>query len=236
MAGATHRGRSRLEDYLNDHNDLSLPAHLAARSRLPCTESGPSNGKEKLFHPSGTSMLLENSSATSCNSLPGLSFASTQYSAQSIASSEGKGFLDQRLRLLDVIPSGTSVLPRARPVFLECPFSFLSCHQRFHSYGDWYRHGITHFRGIEPPQRNKCCFCDLEFYASTGKESWRQRSEHIALHHQLGHSLAHARVDLNLYQYLWRENLVSTADLVSGSRGLLPDSKSFSFVDRIADQ
>ena len=176
-------------------------------------------------------MLLQNSSATSCDSLPGLSFASTERSAQSVASSEGERNLDQRLKILAIAPGGTSVLPRARSVFLECPFSFLSCNQRFQSCGDWYRHGLTHFDDIEPPNRNKCCFCDAEFCASTGKESWRQRSEHVAMHHRLGHSLAHARFDLDLYHYLWRQNLVSTADLVSGSRGLLPSFKDFSFFE-----
>ena len=234
MACAVKRGRSRLEEYLNDPNDLVLPAHLARHSRLPGTTPCPLHEDDWIRQ--GTSMLLQNSSATSYNSLPGLSsLASTETPAGSAASSVGGWCLDQRLKLLDITDGGAAVLPRARSILLECPFGFLACSQRFQSYEDWYTHSLTHFGGIDPPHHNQCCFCDKKFYASRGKESWRQRSEHVAMHHQMGHSLAHARVDFNLYQYLWRERLVSSADLVSGLRGLLPVLDA-SFHHSITDQ
>ena len=222
MARATKRERSRLEDYLDDLNDSPLPAHLAARSRLPKTHGCSLKSNDQPICCSGTSMLLQNSNATSYNSLPGLTSAPTEDNASSTATLEGKRHLDSRLKLMDIITGGISVLPRARPVLLECPFNFLSCYERFESYASWHRHSLTHFSGVEPPHRNKCCFCDAKFSAGTGEESWQQRLEHVAMHHRLGHSLAHARIDFDLYKYLWGKQLVSTADLVSGSRGYCP--------------
>lgn len=222
MDCAPHRYPSRLNAYLDDLNDSPLPAHLAARSRLPKIHTGSSNPNNFSSPTPGTSLLLQNSTATSYGSLPGLYSPITDHAAQSVTSSEGIRDLHQRLRLLDILPDGCCVLPRPHPMLLECPFNFLSCYEQFDSYADWYRHSLTHFNSVGPPRCNKCCFCDASFGATTGEECWHQRLEHVAMHHQLGHSLAHARFDFVLHRHLRRNRLVSTVDFVSRSRGCRP--------------
>ena len=233
------RGRSRLDAYLQDPVDVCLPAHLAARSHLPSEDSHPPSVSSEHFHHAGTppltiatskdrgtSLLLQGSNATSNDSLPGLASESDESEyTESVASSMGVRELNRRQRFLDWDGSVQLQSSRSLPQ-LECPFRFLSCHVEFNagSYDNWYRHGLTHFQDVEPPRVNQCCFCDKEFTASTGSISWQKRSKHVAMHHLLGHSLAHARADFKLYEHLWCNHVLSTVGyrelMVSGARGL----------------
>ena len=61
---------------------------------------------------------------------------------------------------------------------------------------------------VMPPRNNRCCFCGESFFLSSGFDSWFARMEHIARHHQIGHSLSHAQPDFELIDFLWNNYLI----------------------------
>lgn len=192
---------SRISTYLDDRTDSRIPSRLAAQSNLPRINPNlaPRPGV-------GTSMLLSGNS-----SLAALTSATSVSSTPSVSSAMGERALGPP-RILEVDGHGALQVPPLRhpPVF-ECPFSFLCCLLTFTTFSGWLAHSMEHFRGISPPNSNKCCYCDLRFHDNDGKKSWRARMEHIALHYQLGHRLAHARPDFELYRYLWSNRILDNA-------------------------
>lgn len=145
------------------------------------------------------------------NSLAALTSAASVSSAPSVSSAMGERALGPP-RILEVDRHGALQVPPLRhpPVF-ECPFYFLSCCLTFASFSEWFTHSLMHFRGINPPSINSCCYCDKTFQDNDGMRSWKARMEHIALHSQLGHRIAHARPDFELHRYLWKNRLVDNA-------------------------
>jgi hypothetical protein len=181
-------------------------------SRIPPGQGcGPSGHRSLQRVPPGTSVVTfsEGSEATQRrDSLPALSHAETAPTTLPVASSIGGRAL-QCQRLLELDSQGALQIPPLRhPAVFECPFNFLNCLMTFTSFSEWLRHSQTHFGKVEPPTRNKCCFCDRTFAAPKGKASWREKLEHVQLHHQLGHRLAHARPDFELYLYLWQKRVI----------------------------
>ena len=200
---------SPITAYLQDNDDSTVPRFIAARSRFPPHPSGHPSGYAGVYRPTaGTSMLLSGNS-----SLAALTTASSASSAPSVSSSLGERYLGPA-RVLEHDHQGALHIPplRHRVVF-ECPFNFLHCHFRFESFPEWLAHSLTHFERVSPPEKNNCCFCDDKFERSKdGMRSWTEKMQHTALHYQLGHRLAHARPDFNLYKYLWSKRLIETAN------------------------
>jgi len=196
---------SPISTYLDDRTDSHLPRRLAAQSTIPRSTPNlaPRPG-------AGTSMLLSGNS-----SLAALTSAGSASSSPSVSSAMGERALGPS-RVLEFDGHGALQVPPLRhpPVF-ECPFGFLSCLLTFTIFSDWFAHSLRHFRGINPPNANKCCYCDQKFQENDGKASWKARMEHIALHYQLGHRLAHARPDFELYRYLWSNRLLDNASYKS---------------------
>lgn len=95
---------------------------------------------------------------------------------------------------------------------LECPFNLLSCFRTFSSRADWISHSLAHFGNVEPPRANVCCFCSATFTPSTGIRSWTDRMIHVSFHHKLGHTLASARPDFELFTHLWKHRLITGAE------------------------
>lgn len=160
-------------------------------------------------------MLLSGNS-----SLAALTSAASASSTPSVSSAMGGRAL-RPPRILELDGQGALQVPPLRhpPVF-ECPFYFLSCCRTFVTFSEWFAHSLEHFRGISPPTGNSCCYCDQTFQDSDGMRSWKARMEHVQLHYQLGHRVAHARPDFELYTYLWRCRLVDNVlykSLVGGS-------------------
>lgn len=192
---------SPISTYLDDRTDSRLPRRLATQSTLP-----PLNLNLAPRPAVGTSMLLSGN-----NSLAALTSAASVSSAPSVSSAMGERALGPP-RILEVDRHGALQVPPLRhpPVF-ECPFNFLSCCLTFATFSEWFTHSLMHFRGINPPNINSCCYCDKTFQDNDGMRSWRARMEHIALHSQLGHRIAHARPDFELHRYLWKNRVVDNA-------------------------
>jgi len=118
---------------------------------------------------------------------------------------------------------------------LECPFTFLRCSLVFDvsRTEDWFRHSLTHFQkagrrptSASPPKSNCCCFCAEKFEATSGILSWEIRMNHVLCHHLNGWSLAQARPDFELTEYLWQEgiiDLVTYRELKPSYRELKPE-------------
>lgn len=179
----------------------------------------------------GTSMLAASDSqgGRDHEDLPALSTASSRNSS-SIPSSIGVRASESQQQMLEEGRGGVlTVPPLSGRRILECPFNdVFSCKLTFSNEDDWMRHSLTHFinqgRAIEPPTSNRCCFCDKEFYSSRPFQSWGERMRHVWLHHCLGHRLAHARPDLQLFEFLFNKRLISDSDyreLKANCRGSL---------------
>lgn len=205
----------QLAHYLEHQNDTLISQRLAAQSNWPASHhqgSGFYGSREDL----GTSLLVSSSdctrrSGTPSQELPALS-RGVSVTDRSVSTSMGTRQTNHQ-RILEISPGGALVLPHiTEPRVLECPFPQLFCFLTFSNVEDWISHSLTHFRNIDPPTSNKCCFCSAVFPESTGARSWRQRMMHVAFHHKLGHRLATARPDFELYTYLWNHRLIGDAD------------------------
>ena len=84
---------------------------------------------------------------------------------------------------------------------LECPFNHLGCLQTFAVSKAWITHSLTHFDSAEPPTINRCNFCEEQFYSVDATQSWTERMNHVARHHENGHKLHGARWNNSLYIY-----------------------------------
>ena len=137
--------------------------------------------------------------------------------------------MSRALRIMVTDPNGAlepTTLPPLRRLdqdpILECPFTFIKCFRQFSvsNEREWIRHSLEHFRiggrrptKVDPPKINSCCFCRETFRADSGAMSWRDRMDHVKIHHQhFGHRLAAARPDFALVEYLWQNGLLSQAD------------------------
>ena len=144
-------------------------------------------------------------------------------SGLSVSDGMGERALDQNMRLLQEDGTvGDSLFQRGR--ILECPFHRITgCQKEFlvANFEAWVKHTQSHFiikdrRGgrqyISPPTLNSCGFCDEKFEAASGKISWDLMLGHMKEHHELGHRLAHARLDFSLVEYLWQKELLTPAE------------------------
>lgn len=218
--------RPAIETYVNDSSDSRLPQLLASQSTLPAIDPSVSHASHGQVPGSyGTSMLLSNCDHTqdsATEDLAALTRASTLSEIDSVSSAMAIRQLGEG-RLLDQDPDGVLVVPPLRmPRILECPFNLMYCPLTFSDSTEWILHSLGHFGRARPPKKNCCCFCDLEFHSDDGIRSWQDRMLHIAMHHQLGYRLAHARPDFELYTYLWQKRVISDAayrDIKGNSEG-----------------
>ncbi|KAF2141197.1 uncharacterized protein K452DRAFT_36270 [Aplosporella prunicola CBS 121167] len=116
-------------------------------------------------------------------------------------------------------PTATSPETRLLPVY-ECSFDFLRCRQAYSAANvpdperAWRTHVLSHFGGQPPPRSVRCPLCDnFEYTDQTPGRAWEKRMTHIAEHHRAGHTLATARPDFHLYQYLWQKRIIDDAEL-----------------------
>ena len=157
-------------------------------------------------------MQVDGSDHTRQSSLPALT-SITSRTTSSVPSSVGGRQAEQQQRILEIGPGGTLQVPPAPRGCLECPFNLLFCLRDFANERDWVNHSLTHFNTekhvVGPPKRNRCCFCDTVFESNNALESWAKRMEHVQFHHHLGHRLAVARPDFELFKYLYNNRLIS---------------------------
>ncbi|KAF2145963.1 uncharacterized protein K452DRAFT_304964 [Aplosporella prunicola CBS 121167] len=135
----------------------------------------------------------------------------------------GYTLLEEDTDAVQHAPMFTTIGPETRflPAY-ECSFDFLHCRRFFSAInvpdGDpeqaWRTHVLSHFNG-HPPPRSVCCpLCDdFEYTDATPGLAWDKRMEHVAEHHRAGHTLAKARPDVHLYQYLWQKRIIDDAEL-----------------------
>ena len=205
-----------INGFIRDTSDASFARQFTIERPLPGSPYSRTHGQRGLPELSiRTSMQVSGSDHTRQSSLPALSFTATRTESD-IPSSVGRRQLEQEQRILEPGPDGTLqvTVPPRRP--LECPFNLLYCLRDFASEKDWVEHSLTHFntenRVVGPPKCNRCCFCDTQFEDSNALKSWGERMQHVRLHHQLGHRLAIARPDFELFKYLYDNRLISDAD------------------------
>ena len=215
MAGAGRNVRSPLQDYLDDGSDSRIPRWLAIQSRLPNLGLYQKPGYQGAPRQNpGTSLMMSGT-----DSLAALTIGSSNPTTASVATEVGERGVDSKQQFLRP-RGGVLEVPAPRRQPFECPFHFLYCLLSFISFDDWFSHSLTHFQSIGPPRSNTCYFCEQRFEASTGRRSWEMLFEHVKLHHELGHTLAHARPNCELYAYLWYNGLISRADYKALGGGL----------------
>lgn len=212
------RSSAAIQTYLNHNDDSRLPQHLARQSTIPNAARHRTHHNHGLSPRSdGTSLLLSGGDHTgdsATQDLAALTRASSLRSSESIPTSMAARHLDS-LPILEQDQSGALIVgPNRRLTVLECPFNLLYCFEDFSDSNltGWILHSLTHFRKVEPPKSNKCCFCEEVFKSPDGVTSWQDRMNHVFLHHRLGHSLSCARPDFDLYTYLWNNHVLSDAD------------------------
>ena len=207
-----------------------MPRTIAQLSTLPHSQGHQvSNHRPPPPSDIGTSRLPARSDFTQDDSLPGLTRAASSWPSQSVSDGMGERQMSRALRIMVPDPNGAlepTTLPPLRRLdqdpILECPFTFIQCFRQFavSNEREWIRHSLEHFRvggsrprRVDPPMINSCCFCPQKFVASSGARSWRDRMDHVKIHHQhFGHRLAAARHDFALVEYLWQNRLLSLAD------------------------
>lgn len=192
-------------------NDSNILRYQATRSSLPQI-TAPAESRR-----AGTSLLVSLSTLGSSTGgcLPGLSQGESVRSSESISSSLGVNEIFERVRtLVEESPDGPLILPRplvAEPIF-ECPFNFLQCYRSFTDEAEWFEHSLTHFGNVGPPSLNECPFCDRhygQFKSSIPMESWKFRMMLVSWHLRNGATVATARPDFFLINYLWENNLIT---------------------------
>ena len=233
MPQGSHRGTApspsnpAIASYLQDHEGSRIPQTIAQYSSLPRSREHQASS----YHgppPSdiGTSRLPACSDFTQNDSLPGLTSAASSRPPQSVSDGMGERQMNLALRIMVLDADGalepTTLPPFRRPdqgPILECPFTFIKCFKQFAVSNEraWIKHSLEHFciggrRRVDPPKTNSCCFCPDVFRASDGVASWRERMDHVKVHHHLGHRLAAARHDFALVEYLWQNGLLSPVD------------------------
>lgn len=233
-----------IASYLQDLEGSRMPQTLAQRSTLPHSQEHEASS----YHGSppsdiGTSRLPARSDFTQNDSLPALTQAASSRPSQSVSDGMGERQMNRGVRIMVTDPDGalgpTTLPPLRRPdqdPVLECPFTFIKCFRQFavSNEQEWIQHSLEHFkikgtrpRRIDPPKINRCCFCPRVFEASIGVISWRDRMDHVKIHHQyLGHRLAAARHDFALVEYLWQNSLLSLADYRELKPGTAAASRS----------
>lgn len=197
---------------LIDPTELFLPQKEVAQPRLP--SPSPNKGgehHEQLCH--RTSTFPTRSGHTSSESSTAAAFTKTSDLAPltSRPSPSNARHLKNIIPLLLVGGTGgalTLTSPFSNPS-LECPFNLIPCVETFSHMIDWIKHSLTHFATVGPPDVSQCCFCDAQFKLSPEIVCWGTRMEHVAEHHRRGCRLAHARPDIELYTYLWNNELIS---------------------------
>lgn len=170
-------------------------------------------------------MQVSGSNYTGNGSLPALTSCASARTS-SIPSSVGSREQRREQRTLELGQDGVLQVSPPPRNSLECPFNLLYCLKDFSNGDDWVKHSLTHFVTrnrvmVGPPRRNRCCFCDAVFESHNPLESWALRMEHVQFHHHLGHRLAVARPDFELFEYLFENKLIDDAtykDLKGSSR------------------
>ena len=197
---------SPLEEDQRSEGDLNVPNAESSSTLVSIYRRSPSIESPEIF--AGDDHERHNTIQDS----EALTRASSVGSS-SIATSRAATYLND-LPTLEQDASGALVVnPNRRPSVLECPFNLLFCFEKFASLNqrDWMLHSLTHFKPVEPPKLNRCCFCDEVFESFDGCTSWKNRMDHVFLHHSLGHQLRVARPDFQLYRYLREHNIISDA-------------------------
>lgn len=196
-----------MDAYLQNSDEPSTARRLAENSTLPVVNTNlGGSSRRTAWSDARTSMLPM---TRSNGSLAALTTRSSAPTVTSVSTSFGGRTLVAP-RILE--PDGDGALqlaPLRNPPIYECPFNHILCLLTFTSFNEWLAHSLTHFQGYSPPRSASCCFCDLTFVAPSGTQCWRDRMEHVELHHRLGHNLAHARLDFDLYRHLWQNKLIT---------------------------
>ena len=221
---ATGRAQNpMLHDYIDGNDGPYHPRQFASPVRLPTHASDhhdPFYRGESPQSISTSTMVLE--SDRSYGSLPHLTSNLISLASGSSHSSMGIRQLARSARTLGMGPDEVLVAdgrPPVQPVF-QCPFRLLGCLLDYSDVEAWLWHSLEHFltgpsrlaqgrATVMPPRSNRCCFCPKTFVLSSGFRSWRARMDHVALHHEIGASLAHARPDFQLFDYLWGSYLIN---------------------------
>lgn len=227
-AGQTRRHLPSLplSNFVASGEEPKLAQAIAGNSRLPhLDEHKKSDYLGEYPSDVGTSRCVGGTEISSHGSLPCLTIPSDPSNACSVASSFGCRALDDNLRLIAEDDRGELALfpPLRSPhvAVLQCPFDLLHCVRVFQGgqIDDWIAHSLEHFaiiggqgRAVQPPTLNQCPFCEASFSDLVGITSWNQRMNHVAEHHRIGHTLAHARPDFALYEYLWRKRAITTQE------------------------
>ena len=216
----------QLNRFLDGRDDPFCPQELTAHSLLPAhaRHHRDPQYRGESSRSINTSRLVQNSN-DSHGSLPGQTSSVESLTSNSEHTSIAVRDLDRSLRTLSIGDNNLAQIngPGTQRPALQCPFRLLDCILDYSRFDDWFRHSLTHFQTnhshrerptpeVTPPTNNRCCFCAATFYSPDGMRSWYERMRHVEQHHQIGHTLAHARPDFQLFDYLWENHLIDEID------------------------
>ena len=197
-----------MDAYLQNSDEPRTSRRLAQYSSLPVASTSVAGSSRRTARSDARTSMLHMTYSDN-GSLAALTTQSSAATTNSISTSFGGRTLGQP-RILELDGQGAlQVAPLRNPPQYECPFNHLHCLLVFTSFDEWLAHSLTHFDGHAPPGKASCCFCDQTFASPSGMQCWRERMEHVELHHRLGHKLAHARLDLDLYRYLYQKRVIT---------------------------
>ena len=192
-----------MEVFLDDKWENPVTQRQAPDAGMPA----PAWYEANCLDGSGTSMMVTQSSRTrgsvsTLQDLPGLTLSSkSSTSSQGGLSLAEDSDTDAVTILAPVSENSADDATGDAAGALECPFNQLGCLQTFAASKEWITHSFTHFGSAEPPTTNRCAFCEERFHSSDSAQSWTERMNHVARHHEHGHKLSGARWDNTVYIY-----------------------------------
>ncbi|KEQ93106.1 hypothetical protein AUEXF2481DRAFT_352871 [Aureobasidium subglaciale EXF-2481] len=133
-------------------------------------------------------------SSTASENVPSLNHSFSTMSTRTIDTNKSSG------------SSSTNMSGASQAGTLQCTFAFLGCREEFSSTSTWRTHCTSHFRSQPSPNRSQCPFCSSQWSSSS---AWKDRLDHIAIHHREERIETRYRPDYDLFRHLLRFGVIS---------------------------
>ena len=198
-------------------SDLPIGVHecFAGNYSLPGGSNAkthpPSYAKSNCSSMKSICSSIKSSHSTSRHA-PSLLYSEATPTESSVSTGLASGF--SGVPLLEELDGVLERRPNFCSSVFECPLWFLNCSYISNDKEEWKTHGLSHFRGEEPPKSVECPLCeDFKATFENGFDAWNARMDHVAdCHCLLGHTLKLSRPDFTLFGHLWQKHLISDGD------------------------
>ncbi|KAK6428676.1 hypothetical protein LTR95_015180 [Oleoguttula sp. CCFEE 5521] len=211
-------GRPALESWVLDQTNAT-PFAATAHRLAPGAEEAPRYCPPVPRDVESMARMFDGRTAMRCSdkgSVPSLDLRSRTLSGSYIETLEAEsavqaGGLDEDGQVIEY-----ELASAQTPVGIKCLFNFLGCDQVWESMTRWNDHSKSHLEGHTPPTELECPVrhCAESFQAESGETAWTDWWEHIQTSHNFNEMAdLSSSLDMGLVQYLYRESLISRADM-----------------------